>query len=143
MIRTRLPLERQGNQRYVATLSNILCMITFWIVLDDYCFICVVGFVTIKSGNPAYGEMIPIHQLFNDQSITFLSHVNRVTMYRAASLRRYNFMDFKYTQAGSKEQIHALEMFHSQVCMWCYYFCHSEKTQWSSFSTLETTAEFI
>ena len=50
------------------------------------------------------------------------------------------FMDFKYTQAGSKEQIHALEMFHSQVCMWCYYFPHSEKSQWPSFSTLETTA---
>ena len=53
------------------------------------------------------------------------------------------FMDFKYTQAGSKEQIHALEMFHSQVFMWCYYFCHSDKTQWASFSTLETTASFI
>ena len=53
------------------------------------------------------------------------------------------FMDFKYTQAGSKEQIDALEMFHSQVCMWCYYFRHYEKTQWASPSTFETTANCI
>ena len=53
------------------------------------------------------------------------------------------FMDFKYTQAGSKEQINALEMFHSQVCMWCDYLRHSETTQWASPSTLEATAKCI
>ena len=51
------------------------------------------------------------------------------------------FMDFKYTQAGSKEQIDALKMFHSQVCMWCDYLRHSEITQWESPSTLEATAK--
>ena len=63
MIKTRLLLERQDNHRYVATLRNISCMIAFWILLDDCCSICVVGFVAIKSGIPAYGAMIQIHRL--------------------------------------------------------------------------------
>lgn len=50
------------------------------------------------------------------------------------------FMDFKYTKAGSDEQLRALEILHSLISMWATYIINDEWVHKEEF-TLQGVAQ--